>query len=62
MLARVLTRFDDHDRAIDLLEELLPAPSWLTIHLLEIDPIWAPLRSHPRFQALLAKYADDVEH
>jgi serine/threonine-protein kinase len=61
-LARVLARFGEHDGAIDLLEELLPAPSWLSVPLLEIDPIWDPLRSHPRFQALLERYEDDVEH
>ena len=62
MLARVLARFGEHDEAIDLVEDMLPAPSWLTVHLLEIDPIWDPLRDHPRFQVLLERYADDVEH
>jgi serine/threonine-protein kinase len=61
MLARVLAHFDEQDQAIDLLEEMLPAPSWLTVHLLEIDPIWDPLRDHPRFQALLEEYQGDVE-
>jgi hypothetical protein len=41
---------------------MLPAPSWLTVHILEVDPIWDPLREHPRFKALLQEYADDVEH
>ncbi|NNM04797.1 MAG: hypothetical protein HKO65_06800 [Gemmatimonadetes bacterium] len=62
LLARVYAHFGEHDAAIDLLDVLLPAPSWLTVHLLEIDPIWAPLHGHPRFQKLLEKYANDVEH
>jgi serine/threonine-protein kinase len=62
ILARIYTHFGLHDRAIDLLEEMLPAPSWLTVHILEVDPIWDPLRENPRFQALLEEYADDVEH
>jgi hypothetical protein len=53
--------FGELDAAIDLLEGLLPAPSWLSVPVLEIDPIWDPLRDHPRFQALLEKYADDVD-
>ena len=57
-----LRPFREPDLAIDLFEEMLPAPSWLTVHILEIDPIWDPLRDHLRFQALLEKYADDVEH
>jgi serine/threonine-protein kinase len=59
ILARVLAHFGEHDRAVDILEEALPAPSWLTVHILEIDPIWDPLRDHPRFQALLEEYRDD---
>jgi TolB-like protein/tetratricopeptide (TPR) repeat protein len=62
LLARVYAHFGEYDAAIDLLEEILPAPSWLTVHVLEADPIWDPLRDQPRFQALLEKYADDVEH
>jgi serine/threonine-protein kinase len=60
-LARILAHFGEHDRAIDLLEELLPSPSWLSVPMLEIDPIWDPLRNHPRFHAMLEEYRDDVE-
>ena len=31
-------------------------PSFLTIHKLRLDPRWDPIREHPRFKALLAKY------
>jgi len=60
LLARILAHFGELDRAIDLLEELLPAPSWLSVPVLQIDPIWDPLRDHPRFQVLLDDYRDDV--
>lgn len=61
-LARVLAHFGEYDEAMDLLEVMLPAPSRFTVHILEIDPIWDPLRAQPRFQALLERYRDDVEH
>ncbi len=59
ILARVYAHFGEHDLAIDLLEEILPIPSSLTGHILEVDPIWNPLRDHPRFQALLEKYGSE---
>jgi tetratricopeptide (TPR) repeat protein len=57
VIARVYAHFGEHEAAMDLLEQLLPAPSWLTVPILEVDPIWDPLRDHPRFQALLEKYS-----
>ena len=57
LLARVLAHFDEADRAIDILEEALPAPSWISASVLQIDPLWDPLRDHPRFQALLERYS-----
>jgi serine/threonine-protein kinase len=55
-LARVYTMVGEHDAAIDQLEHLLTVPSNITVPMLRMDPIWDPLRSHPRFQELLAKY------
>lgn len=62
LLARVLAHFGEADRAVDLLEELLPAPSWLSVPVLKVDPIWDPLRDHPRFQALLQEHAESSTH
>jgi TolB-like protein len=59
VLARVYAHFGEHDEAINLLEQMLPAPSYLTVHILEVDPIWDPLRDHPRFQALLEQYGSE---
>jgi tetratricopeptide (TPR) repeat protein len=43
------------DRAIAILERLLTVPGWITPAELRADPIWAPLRGHPRFRAISAE-------
>ncbi len=55
-LARIYTMVGEYDSAMDQLETLLAGPSITAVPMLRIDPIWVPLRSNPRFQALLEKY------
>ncbi len=55
-LAQIFTMVGEYDAAIDQIEYLLSIPSWLSVPLLRLDPIWDPLRDHPRFQALIEKY------
>ena len=54
--ARILAQAGDADEALDEIERLLSQPSWLSVHTLRLDPRWDPIRSHPRFQALLKQY------
>ncbi len=54
-LAEVYMMVGEHDLAIDQLELLLSIPAPVSIPLLQVDPLWDPLRDHPRFQALLAR-------
>ncbi len=43
----------DYDAAIDRLEERWTVNIEVTVSLLRFDPLWDPLRDHPRFQRLL---------
>jgi serine/threonine-protein kinase len=55
MTAEVYAIIGRHDEAIDILERLLDTvyEDAITPHVLAIDPVWDPLRNHPRFQKLL---------
>ena len=55
-LALVYTMVGQPSEAIAQLDDLLARSGWFTAHVLRLDPRWDPLRSDPRFQALLAKY------
>ncbi len=55
--AWILAQVDDADAALDEIERLLARPSWLSVHTLQLDPIWDPIREHPRFKALPSRYA-----
>ena len=55
---RILAQAGDAEVAFGEIERLLAGPSWLSVHTLRLDPRWDPIREHPRFKALLAKYAE----
>jgi tetratricopeptide (TPR) repeat protein len=54
----VLVRLGETDAALAELEQLLARPSMLSVYELRLNPLWDPIRNDPRFQALLAKYAN----
>jgi serine/threonine-protein kinase len=52
-LARIYVTVGEFDLAINQIEFLLSIPGGLSIPLLRLEPVWAPLREHPRFKKLL---------
>ncbi len=55
-LAQIYVMVGEYDDAMDQVELLLSSTGYISIHSLRLDPLWDPLRSNPRFQALLEKY------
>ncbi len=58
ILAKIYTQVGKPRQAIKLLRRLLemPAGYFMSVPLLERDPVWDPLRKSPVFQALLKEY------
>ena len=57
--AQILAQAGEAKAAVDDLERVLSdrAPA-ISVHTLRLQPVWDPIRDHPRFRALLAKYAN----
>jgi TolB-like protein len=53
LLAQLYLLIDKPEQALNELEYLIREPSPLSVHELSVDPTWAPVRRHPRFQALM---------
>ena len=52
-IAKIYVMVGDLDAGVDQLEFLLSIPGNMSIPLLRLDPVWNPLRDHPRFKKLL---------
>ncbi|UCC84276.1 MAG: tetratricopeptide repeat protein [Gemmatimonadota bacterium] len=56
-LAETYVMVSEYDAAVAQLEYVLSIPgSYITAAWLRVDPMWDPLRDHPRFQALLERH------
>ena len=54
-LARIYAMVGENDGAARLLEQLMSIPGNVGIGALRLDPVWMPLRAHPRFRELTKK-------
>ncbi len=56
-LAGIYATVGRADEAIDLLEQLLDTVYYgrITPHMLNVDPVWDPIRNDSRFQALIPR-------
>src|SRR5260370_31622318 len=52
-LAQIYAWTGENDAALELLERSLITPAGVTVSSLKLNPIWDPLRSDGRFQALI---------
>jgi TolB-like protein/Flp pilus assembly protein TadD len=55
-LAQIYAWTGESDQALQILDRSLSTPNGVTAPFLRLDPIWDPLRSDPRFQALIDKH------
>jgi TolB-like protein len=52
--SRTAVVLGDTERALPALERLVRGPGWVTPAWIRLDPMFAPLRGHPRFERLMA--------
>jgi len=56
-LAQVYTWTGERDRAIEAVEKLLTMPGYVNYGRLKLHPLWAPLRTDPRFEKIVNSLA-----
>jgi serine/threonine-protein kinase len=57
--AWILAQAGEATMALDEIERMLAGPNFgVSSHVLRLDPLWDPIRDHPRFQELLVQYAE----
>lgn len=50
-----LARAGEANAALDEVERLIGRASFVTVRMLRMDPLWDPIRDHPRFRPLLRR-------
>jgi hypothetical protein len=60
VMALVQLNAGNIDAALDYLEQVMSIPSNYSTAWVELDPQWEPVRDHPRYKEIMAKY-DGIE-
>jgi len=58
VLAQIYAEVGDFENAIIEIEDLLRNPSLFSVKLLQLDPVWKPIRDNPELKRILTKYND----
>ena len=56
VMAYVQLNAGNTESALDYLDEVLSIPSPFSTAWVELDPLWAPARNHPKYLEIIAKY------
>lgn len=56
-LTEIYIAVGEYDSALEIMEYLLSVPHRYSVPYIQLDPLYDPLRSLPRFQKLMEKYA-----
>jgi TolB-like protein/Tfp pilus assembly protein PilF len=58
-LARIYIMTGEYEKALKEIKLLLSVPGRLSVNLLQLDPIWKPLKNNPEFIKLLETYSEN---
>ena len=58
-LARIYVKVKKYPEALEQIEYLLSVPGYITTKVLELDPIWGPLKNQPKFKKILEQYTSN---
>ena len=56
VMANVQLNAGNTESALDYLEQVLSIPSYYSTAWVELDPLWAPARDHPKYKEIIARY------
>ena len=58
-LAQIYINVGDYENCFHLINDLLKNPSDFSIKLLQLDPVWKPIRGKPEFKKILTEFSEN---